>query len=196
MVFEPKSSALIVLDVINHFADPDGRAYLPSSKAIVPRINETIDWYNKLSLPVIITTHHYCSEKELGMMGSFYKDYVRKDEYDSFLASSLNLCGKEKIINKTTYDAFWNTELESILRDCGVKQVLISGCMTHLCCETTARSAFVRGFEVYFGADLTFTKTERLHLSSLISIADGFGKILSSSDVIEKLSLKECSDDK
>lgn len=48
---------------------------------------------------------------------------------------------------KNSYDAFINTDLEEILRDRGVEKVVISGCLTDFCCETTAKSAFCRGFE-------------------------------------------------
>ncbi len=183
LVFKPKNSALLVIDPINHFTDPNGRAYLPASKAIMPNINSVINLYNKLSLPIMITQHFHKSYDPKNMIQNFYSDYIKDGEFDSLLSDKLGLSGKELIINKDTYDAFYNTQLENILREKGVKQVLISGCLSHLCCETTARSAFVRGFEVYFGADLSFSKTEELHLASLIAIADGFGKILRTEDI-------------
>ena len=78
------------------------------------------------------------------------------------------------VIVKTQYDAFYKTDLESILRGQGVAQVVICGLMTHLCCETTARSAFVRGFEVFFPIDGTATYNESFHMASLHNLAHGF----------------------
>ncbi|MES0360330.1 MAG: isochorismatase family protein, partial [Anaerolineales bacterium] len=49
-----------------------------------------------------------------------------------------------------------------------------SGVMTHLCCETTARSAFVRGFEVFFVIDGTATYNEDYHMATLLNLAHGF----------------------
>jgi bifunctional isochorismate lyase / aryl carrier protein len=46
--------------------------------------------------------------------------------------------------------------------------------MTHLCCETTARSAFMRGFEVFFTMDGTATYNEQLHRASLLTLSHGF----------------------
>ncbi len=186
-VFNPKSSALLVIDIINHFTDPTGRAYMPSGHAMLPNINSVNKSYNDLSLPIILSRHYNKSNDGTDMMQKFYSDHIKDGEFDSLLSDKLELSGKEIIINKNTYDAFWNTDLEKILKEKNITQVLISGCLTHLCCETTARSAFVRGFEVYFGADLTFSKTEELHLASLISIADGFGKILSTKEIKECL---------
>ena len=50
------------------------------------------------------------------------------------------------IDEKRRYDAFFNTRLEGLLRRFGVDTVIISGVMTNLCCETTARSAFIHDF--------------------------------------------------
>ena len=54
----------------------------------------------------------------------------------------------EVVIEKSTYDAFHGTDAEGILNEMGVKEVVIAGVMTHLCVETTARSSFVRDFDV------------------------------------------------
>lgn len=46
--------------------------------------------------------------------------------------------------------------------------------MTHLCCETTARSAFIRGFDVFFTIDGTATYNEDFHFGTLYNLAHGF----------------------
>ena len=45
--------------------------------------------------------------------------------------------------------------------------------MTHLCCETTARSAFVHGYEVFFLVDGTATYNQDFHRASLMNLAHG-----------------------
>ena len=81
---------------------------------------------------------------------------------------------KGVVLQKKQYDAFHQTDLESILRGRGVEQVVVTGVMTHLCCETTARAAFVRGFEVFFCVDGTATYTEELHHAALLTLTHGF----------------------
>lgn len=51
--------------------------------------------------------------------------------------------GDTVLDEKCTYDMFHNTRLKQLLDDQGVDTVVISGVMTNLCCETTARYAFV-----------------------------------------------------
>lgn len=79
---------------------------------------------------------------------------------------------------KHTYSGFYNTDLERHLKETGKTEVIITGVMTNLCCETTAREAFIRGFRVFFSSDATATINEDLHVSSLKSLAYGFAYLV------------------
>ena len=80
----------------------------------------------------------------------------------------------EEVLDKSQYDAFYQTSLEGHLRAEGVTQVVICGVMTHLCCETTARSAFTRGFQVFFTVDGTATYNMDHHRATLVNLSHGF----------------------
>ena len=56
--------------------------------------------------------------------------------------------------------------------------------MTNLCCETTARDAFMRGFRVYFLLDGTATCTEEYHLATLKNLAYGFAYIVTCEEML------------
>lgn len=43
----------------------------------------------------------------------------------------------ETVVGKDTYSAFRGTRLEERLREMGVEEVIVTGVMTNLCCETT-----------------------------------------------------------
>jgi len=87
------------------------------------------------------------------------------------------------VLRKSQYDAFHQTDLEEILIKKGISQLVVSGVMTHLCCETTARSAFMRGFEVFFLIDGTATYNQEFHLASLRNLAHGFATPMFSGDI-------------
>lgn len=88
------------------------------------------------------------------------------------------LAGKDEVVEKNTYSAFGNTRLQEMLEGMGVKEVIVTGVMTNLCCETTAREAFVRGFRVFFSADATGTADEELHEATLKNMAYGFAYLV------------------
>ncbi|MCL0073039.1 isochorismatase family protein, partial [Dehalococcoidia bacterium] len=93
------------------------------------------------------------------------------------------------VIEKSQYDAFYETPLDEMLREKGVTQIVICGVMSHLCCETTARSAFVRGFEVFFTVDGTATYTEAFHRATLLNLAHGFAVPVLTHEILDKLPL-------
>lgn len=175
-------AALLVLDMQNFFLSTDSHAFIPSAVPIVSRINKLISAFNSYSLPVIFT-RHINTDIDCKMMGYWWKDILRENSQDSLLSERLDSTGA-KIINKTQYDAFYNTGLDQYLKDVGVKSLVVTGVMTHLCCETTARSAFVRGYEVYFPVDTTATYNARYHESSLFNLSHGFAHVVLSHDLI------------
>lgn len=75
--------------------------------------------------------------------------------------------GVLRVRDKTRYDAFHGTQLEAELLQRGIRTVAISGVLTNMCCETTARAAFVRDFDVIFLADANATTFHEAHRASL-----------------------------
>lgn len=182
-ILDPKKAVLLVIDVQNHFANPTGRAYLPASKVAIPNILKISAWSSTVGIPVILTQHCHKDENDRGIMSKLYNDYIKDGEWDSEIIDELKDMKVFGVIKKSTYDAFWNTKLQELLSSLGVEQLIICGCHTHLCCESTARSAFVRGFEVFFVSDATFSSTQGFHDGSLCNIANGFGLVTTTQDV-------------
>lgn len=69
-------------------------------------------------------------------------------------------------LNKTACDAFYNTELEQVLRQHGVDSVIICGAVTEFCVDTTLRSCLSKNFKVSVLTD-GHTTADREHLSAL-----------------------------
>ncbi|OGI03533.1 MAG: hypothetical protein A2Y25_10835 [Candidatus Melainabacteria bacterium GWF2_37_15] len=166
--FPCHSFALLVLDMQEFFANPDSHAYIPSFNAIVPEISTLIQAFEKNNLPVIFTKH-INTEENAGLMGTWWRDIIKEDS----IINDFNTSG-HVVIEKSQYDAFYNTELENILNSLNIKNLVITGVMTHLCCETTARSAFVRGFNSFFVIDGTATYNERFHRNTVYNLSHGF----------------------
>jgi len=168
----PDQSALLILDMQKYFIEDSSHAYVPSAQAIIPGIGELIKEYTMRSLPVILT-RHLNSIRNARLMARWWKDLIHEENPLSEIIKELR-ASNGIVLKKSQYDAFYDTSLEDILKRKGVKQVVICGVMTHLCCETTARSAFMRGFEVFFTVDGTATYNENFHLATLLNLSHGF----------------------
>ncbi|HID11290.1 MAG TPA: isochorismatase family protein [Candidatus Latescibacteria bacterium] len=168
----PKCSALVVLDMQEYFLKPTSHAYVPSAEAILPRIQALVRAYARRGFLAVFTRHVNSSE-DAGVMERWWRELIAPDHPLSGIVPELDT-SIGVVLEKHQYDAFYGTELEELLRRWGVGQVVVCGVMTHLCCETTARSAFVRGFEVFFPVDGTATYNEAFHRAALLNLSHGF----------------------
>lgn len=182
----PKKTALLILDMQNFFLDKSSHAFVPSAKPIIPNIKKLINLF-KNNESEIIFTRHINNKENAKNMGKWWRDILTVKDNFSKITDEL-LFENANIIIKTQYDAFYKTELEKVLRSKHISQIIITGVMTHLCCETTARSAFVRGFEVFFGIDLTATYNRSFHKSTLYNLSHGFATPILTEKIIDELS--------
>lgn len=179
----PSASALLVLDMQRYFLEESSHAFIPSAPAIVPNILNLIRTFLE-SRRVVILTRHVSTYEDSGLMTVWWRDIINESNPLSEVLPELRLKGIE-ILKKGQYDAFHQTPLQSILRSAEVEQVVITGVMTHLCCETTARSAFVRGFEVFFPVDATATYNIEFHKATLLNLTHGFSTPLLTKDILK-----------
>lgn len=91
------------------------------------------------------------------------------------------------IVAKSTYDAFIDTDLASILEEQEVDRVVVVSVMTDCCSDTTARSAFNRGYETWLVSDACGSANRRQHDAGLGGFEFGFGEVITTKDVMLRI---------
>jgi isochorismate hydrolase len=188
--FAPKGSALLVIDMQALFLDRSSHSYLPDAEDIIGNVQNLIDAYRKRSLPIVFTRHATKESESAGAMGRWWGDVVRDGDKAGEIDPRFAPDKGEKVVRKTRYSAFVGTDLLQHLYAESVSSLVITGVMTHLCCESTARDAFMRDFDVFLVVDGTASKTEDLHVSSIKTLTDGFAIPVTTSEVIRWLKAK------
>ncbi|QDA31544.1 isochorismatase family protein [Thermococcus indicus] len=178
-----RKSAVLAIDLQRYFLTPESRAFLPSAPRFVPGLVEFYREVEKLGVPLIFTRHSHQDDIMTRWWGG---DMPKNDPLNELLEEFKPFAGT--VIEKRTYDAFHGTNLEGKLRKLGIETVVITGVMTHLCCETTAREAFVRGFNVVFPVDGTLTQNRFFHEATLRNLSHGFAVTPTLEEVLEWLS--------
>jgi len=176
---------LLVSDMQQYFTDRKSHAHIPSADAIISNINVLIDKFHQLKRPVIFTRHINTPE-DACMMKVWWNDLIDPDSNLSEINPRLKV-GASEIIMKNQYDAFHGTPLESLLRETGSEQLVVCGVMTNLCCETTVRSAFVKGFNPIMPLDATATYNKEMHMATYRNLAFGFSPPVLTSELLEML---------
>ena len=112
-MLRPEASALLVLDVQAYFFDEASHAFIPSSRAILPRIVNLVHSYTTCGLPVIFT-RHFNTTQDAKLMAIWWKDLISPESLSGQLVPELDTSGGV-VLNKSQYDAFFGTPLEEIL---------------------------------------------------------------------------------
>lgn len=190
---KPKGTALMVIDMQNDFLLQDSPLLTPGGLAILPNLKKIIGFCRKKRIPVIYTAHIH---ENPALDGGLTADWWPELKAGEALAAGTK--GAEiypeigpqegdRIVRKRRYSAFYNTDLETVLRCLNIKNLLITGVMTNICCESTARDAFFRDFRVFFLADATGTIDEKFHLAALRALAYAFAWVTSTDQTLRAL---------
>lgn len=91
----------------------------------------------------------------------------------------------EYVITKWHYDAFEDTSLDLLLRSHGIKTLLITGVQTNVCCETTLRHAFIKGYYVILVSDCTETLSQEEYEATILNVKKYFALVASSGKLLD-----------
>lgn len=182
-------AALLVVDMQYFFLDPKSKTFTIGGLAILPTLKRLLAAFREADQPVIFTRHvHHPDGLDAGIMGWWWEGMCIEGSPESEVHGDIAPLPDEKVILKHRYSAFYNTDLETVLRCLEVEDLVVSGIMTNLCCESTARDAYYRDYRVFFLGDGTGSINEEMHRASLLNIAFGFGYVTTADQVIEELS--------
>lgn len=184
-----ESSALLVIDMQRFFLDPASPTFTCGGLAILATIERLIEVFRRAGRPVIFTRHvHHPGDLDSGIMGWWWDGKCLEGSLQSEIHPQLAPLPDEKVVLKHRYSAFYNTDLETVLRCLKVEDLVLSGIMTNMCCESTARDAFYRDHRVFFLADATGSINEAMHVASLLNLAFGFAYVTTADMVAAQLS--------
>ena len=185
MTLNKNRAALLVIDMQKFFLDPASPTFTAGGPAIIPNIRELINMFRALKRPVIYTCHvHQADGADAGIMKWWWDGMCIEGTPESLVHDDIAPRPGEKIIYKHRYSAFYNTDLETILRGLKIEDLVITGIMTNMCCESTARDAYYRDYRVFFPADATGSVTEEMHLATLLNLAFGFAYVTTTEKVM------------
>lgn len=188
MRLKREKSALLVIDMQRFFLDQASPTFTCGGLAVLPTLKRLITAFRKADRPVIYTRHvHHPDRLDAGIMGWWWEGMCLEGSPESEVQEDITPLSNEKVILKHRYSTFYNTDLETVLRCLKIEDLVISGIMTNMCCESTARDAYYRDYRVFFLADGTGTINEEMHLASLLNLAFGFAYVTTAREVIGEL---------
>ena len=192
--FERDRSVLLVIDMQNDFVLEGAVMQVPEARNQVPEIEKLIGKCRELGVPVIYTIQEtdalFCP-LEIAAFPHLKDSGMRKDTQGQHVIDELAPSPEDMIIKKRRFSAFYQTDLEIILRCIRgginrVDTVIICGTVTNICCESTARDAFFRDYKVVFGTDICSARTPESHNATLVNM-EVFGRNMDCESIIHAL---------
>lgn len=198
--FDPAKAALLVVDMQNGFMmDGVGHSICPTAHEIVPNINRLAEslrssgglvvWIQNAATEETLQSWSIRVEmdgpqrtlKRLESMTPGSKGYE--------LWASLTPQAGDLFVQKTRFSAFiqGSSNLEAELRARGIDTVIVTGTVTNICCESTARDAMMRNFRTIMVTDGNAAMSDELHNASLVAFYVRFGDIMSTRHLISVL---------
>ena len=183
------ASALLVIDMQKFFLDQASPTFTCGGLAILPTVKRLIDAFRRAGRPVIFSRHvHHPNHLDSGIMGWWWEGMCLEGSPESEINPELKPMPGEKVVFKHRYSAFYDTDLDTVLRCLKVEDVVVTGTLTNLCCESTARDAYYRDYRVFFPADGTGSIDEEMHVASLLNLAFGFAYVTTADAISAQLS--------
>jgi ureidoacrylate peracid hydrolase len=197
---DPARTALIVIDLQHAFMnDAVGFAPVPAARDIVPAVNRLATAVRQTGGGVfwIKMTH---DERCLGEWSVAYQLPTPEFREKRIAALSEGTLGHElwpeldvrpedEIVRKYRYSAFMpgTSDLADRLRAGGFDTVLITGTVTNVCCESSARDANMMNFRTIMVSDGNAALSQELHDASLTAFYLTFGDVMDTDMIIASL---------
>ncbi len=184
---DPAHTALVVVDMQNGFCHPEGSLYAPGSEAVIEPIADLLDRARDAGLSVIYTrdvhppdqfadAHYYDEFDQWG-------EHVLEGSWEAEIVADLAVEPEELVVEKHTYDAFYNTQLEGWLEARGIHDLLFTGTLANVCVLHSAGSAGLRDFRPILLEDC-IGSIEPDHRAYALEHADWlFGEVVESDDL-------------
>jgi ureidoacrylate peracid hydrolase len=221
---EASKTALLVIDMQNDFGSPGGmfdRAGLDISmiQATVQPTSKVLAAARSTGIPIVYLKMGFRPDlSDLGTVDSpnrtrhlhfgvgqkvFAPDGTEgriliRDTWNTDIVSELKPTTEDRIVYKHRFSGFFETELDAVLKRLGIKYLVITGCTTSVCVESTVRDAMFRDYscvllEDCMGEPIGNGLPRSNHEASLLTMQILFGWVSSSDEFVKALSFTPIS---
>jgi nicotinamidase-related amidase len=177
------ATALLVIDFQNEYFT--GKMPIPDGSKALKNTQRLVSFAHQHKMPVFFVRHIGPANGPLFAEGSKFAEFH----------PDLQPSGNDRVITKATPSSFVGTDLDKQLKQAGIKKLVVSGLMTHMCVSSTARDAVPLGYEVIIPEDATATRDlatwdnqvvshTTLQRAALAGVADVFAEIKTTDQVL------------
>lgn len=189
-MLDPAKTAVIVIDMINEFCKPGGRMVLPGYETLMPQQKALVAAARANGVPVIwvVDSHRKNMRRD--------REWVKRtphgieNTWATQVIDDLEPQDDDITVIKHRYSAFFQTDLDLVLKDMLIEQMVVFGVVTNICVRSTVHDGFFLGYDIVVPHDACAATGPREHVSTLYDIATHFGTVSDTDTVVAALSGK------
>jgi maleamate amidohydrolase len=183
-----KHPALLVVDIINSFTDPD--CPLGSEAGDVVEANrQLLHAFREKQLPVVFTTVVYHDESQARVFRDRIPalDILEPGTHWVEVDPRLKPRSDELVIEKQWASGFFKTRLDEYLKEQGVDSLVVTGLTTSGCVRATAVDGLQHDYKVVIAADAVGDRNEDAHRANLFDLSAKYADVLDLCKVLEMI---------
>lgn len=184
------SPAILVVDFVKAYTDPDSPLYAPDVIQAVAKTRDLLEQARPRNIPVLFTQVLY--NKNLRDGGLFVRKIpvlqcMTAGHPWAELVDELPVLHEDVVISKQYASAFFGSSLASTLHSMGIDTVILAGCSTSGCIRATAVDGMQHGFRMIIPRECVADRHPSPHEANLFDINAKYGDVLSLGEVIERI---------
>ena len=195
----PATTALVVIDMQNVWVKQGMPAYSPYCEAIVPNINRLAAATRRAGGKVYWVRAIYGDDAP--RTWSAYMDFLDRGQMEDMLDAltdgnegaelwpDLDIQPEDEITIKRRFSALiqGSSDLGERLGTAGIDTLIVTGTATNVCCESTARDAFMLNYRTLMVSDANATSSDEAHNASLNALFNRFADVFTADEVVAML---------
>lgn len=184
--FTVEKGAVLIVDMLNDFCKDGGSMVLQEGLEAVEPIQRLIAAARAKDLPIIYIN-------DCHRAGKYDKEFEKRaphcieGTWGAAVIDELTPLESDYCIPKRRFSGFYQTDLDLVLRELGVKTVIATGVVTNICVRSTCHDAFFLGYDVVVPKDCVRATGPREQESTLWDIETHFGTVTTVDEVIARL---------
>lgn len=182
---DPSQAVLLVHDMQNHFVQAFNRTPQSQITQTINNIQRLHRTATTLEIPTVFTAQPPQQDPADRQLLTDFWGPGLQDPQAARIIQELTPGPNDTVLTKWRYCAFYRSDLEDRMRNHAKTQLWITGIYSHIGCLTTALSAFMRGFQVFFIADAQADFSQENHQRALTYVSQRCGQVLLTDDIIK-----------
>ena len=197
--FVPEETALVVIDMQPTFVAQGAPAEVPAARGIIATIQRLANAMRSLGVLICWVIHANSQTEEGSDWNGFFNCFVADDlrektlvslkpgNPDTLLWHTFETDADDISLFKNRYSALiqGSSDLQKVLNDRGIRNLLVTGTKTNVCCEATARDAMMLDYNTVMISDATAALSDDEHRATLETFIQQFGDVLTADETLQ-----------